>query len=315
MQEFTVTDNDAGQRFDKYLFKLLSQADRGLLYKQLRCKNILLNGKKAKGNEILKRFDSVKIFMADETIEKFSDARGRFLQEPELSDQCWKVVYEDRDLLAVDKPAGILSQKAAPSDVSMNEYLRAYLGGDGSTFTPSFCNRLDRNTSGLLLAGKTLNGTQQLSRMLRERSLQKYYLAVVVGHVKEAGLLDGCLKKEAATNQVTVVSDSADKKNRILTGYEPVAYHAGKNLTLLKVHLITGKTHQIRAHLASVFHPILGDAKYGVVSVNRKFHAKRQLLHAYEAVFPDGRVIRTPFPDDFIPFFNENDVCKGEKNG
>lgn len=308
MKIYTVDQNGAGQRFDKYLFKLFKNAPTGILYKQLRCKNITLNGKKAKGNEILVSGDSVCVFMSDETIARFSGENiSEGIAKADFSALC--VVYEDDNIILADKPAGVLSQKSAPDDVSMNEYLISYLLAHGMkkenliAFTPAFCNRLDRNTSGLMLGGKTLAGLQGLSGIIRNRSLEKYYLAAVCGAINESGRIEGWLRKDERANKVRVEEHEFAGSSKIVTEYEPIAHKGG--FTLLKLRLVTGRTHQLRAHLASIGHPILGDPKYGNRRFNSEYGIKRQLLHSYEVVFPDmegalsylsGKSFRTEIP-------------------
>lgn len=314
MKEFEIGKNEAGQRFDKYLFKLLKNAGSGLLFKQLRNKNIVLNGKKAKGSEILHEKDVVRVFMSDDTIAKFMGEEK--MQKIESTFEL-KVVYEDEDIILADKPAGVLSQKAGKDDVSMNEYLIDYLLKNGfdrnelRTFRPAFCNRLDRNTSGLMIGGKSLKGLQKMSEIIKDRSLSKYYLAIVKGSVDKPDRINGYLYKDEKNNKVSVFSDKKDGTTEIHTEYEPLQIK--NDMTLLKVKLITGKTHQIRAHLAGIGHPLLGDCKYGDVEFNNKYHAKEQLLHSYEVVFPDlpgfsmvsGKSIKTEYPSSFLPYFKE----------
>lgn len=212
-------------------------------------------------------------------------------------------------MLIINKPAGMLSQKAKPEDISANEYLIAYLLQSGAlnretlaTFKPSVCNRLDRNTSGLLIAGKTLKGLQEMSEALKERSTQKYYRCIVSGVLKEKTYLKGYLSKDEHTNKVTIYPKKPQISSieclPIETEYRPLAVANG--YTELEVHLITGRSHQIRAHLASIGHPIIGDTKYGIPKVNEKFRReqklKAQLLHAYRICFADGREVMAPVP-------------------
>ncbi len=288
MQQIIIEKNQSGQRFDKFLFKYFKDATSGFIYKMLRKKNITLNNKKSDGKEKLKENDIVKIFMADETIEKF---RGLFqieLPEPINLD----IVYEDENVIFINKKIGMLSQKSKENDVSLNEYVISYLVNEGKlsiedlkTFKPSVCNRLDRNTSGLIVAGKSLQGLQDMSKMFKERTLHKYYLAVVVGAINEPMKITGYLKKNNKTNKVTITNKTDGEY--IETYYEPVKVL--DDVTLLKVQLITGKTHQIRAHLSSINHPIIGDYKYGKKEINdiykKKYGIENQMLHSYQLTF------------------------------
>lgn len=288
MQQIIIEKNQSGQRFDKFLFKYFKDATSGFIYKMLRKKNITLNNKKSDGKEKLKENDIVKIFMADETIEKF---RGLFqieLPEPINLD----IVYEDENVIFINKRTGMLSQKSKENDVSLNEYVISYLVNEGKlsiedlkTFKPSVCNRLDRNTSGLIVAGKSLQGLQDMSKMFKERTLHKYYLAVVVGTINEPMKITGYLKKNNKTNKV-IITNKTDGEY-IETYYEPVKVL--DDVTLLKVQLITGKTHQIRAHLSSINHPIIGDYKYGKKEINdiykKKHGIENQMLHSYQLTF------------------------------
>lgn len=316
MKEFKIQTNEAGQRFDKYLKKLLKEATSSFIYKMLRKKNIVLNGKKADGTEKLAVGDEVKLFLSDETFDKFHGAKQNakvFDEYANIGGNNLSIVYEDEDILMINKPAGMLSQKARPEDISANEYIIAYLIQSKklseealSTFKPSVCNRLDRNTSGLLIAGKTLKGLQEMSAALKERnSVQKYYRCIVAGVLKEKTYLKGYLSKDEQTNKVSISktkpSDSNQEWLPIETEYRPIATANG--FTELEVHLITGRSHQIRAHLASIGHPIIGDTKYGSKAVNERFgkevRLRSQLLHAYRVTFADGREVIAPTPAQY----------------
>ena len=290
MKEIIVTPNEAGQRFDKLLGKYLNQAPKSFIYKMLRKKNIVLNGKKATGNEKLKEGDSVKLFLADETIEKFSKT------EIIETNETLELLYEDEHLLIINKPVGMLSQKADAKDESLVEHVISYLmkskqlsPEELQKFRPSICNRLDRNTSGIVVAGKSLIGLQRMGELFKNRSLKKFYRCLVVGAVKESQYIKGYLTKDEITNKVCILSKEEADALPIETEYKPV-WSNGK-ITLLEVHLITGRTHQIRAHLASEGHPIIGDYKYGNRSVNddykRRYNLESQLLHAYRLEFPN----------------------------
>ena len=206
------------------------------------------------------------------------------------------IVYEDSNVIFINKPAGMLSQKSVPSDVSLNEYLLGYLEKSGQwkqeeskAFRPSVCNRLDRNTSGLVICGKSMAGLQQMAALLKDRSLHKYYLCLVKGVMTESQHLEGYLLKDENSNQVKIFQKETEGAAHIITEYEPL-YTEGET-TLLKVTLVTGKSHQIRAHLSSIGHPIIGDPKYGERKVNaffRETHGiKNQMLHAWKLTFPE----------------------------
>ena len=378
MRILTVSKNEAGQRLDKLLAKYMKLAPKSFLYKMIRKKNITLNGKRCDGSERLAEGDEIKLFLSDETVEKFSAApileSGNLVavgEEKALSPtgkEKLDIIYEDDHILLVNKPAGMLSQKAVDTDVSLVEHVIAYLLDSGSltegelrTFRPSVCNRLDRNTSGLVAAGKSLAGLQMLSRVFKDRSLHKYYQCVVKGRLSEPQRITGFLMKDEKTNQVTVHEREVPESAEIVTEYEPLAVisagcgqagkdyvgqshvrqnfagqsyagqnfagqnsagqsYAGQNFagqtpaefTFLRVALITGRTHQIRAHLASIGHPIVGDPKYGDRRINemmrKQYGIRRQLLHSSEMVFPEmpepfaylsGRRFEAPLPQDF----------------
>ena len=301
MRELVVTKNEAGQRFDKYLLKYLNKAGTGFIYKMLRKKNIVLNGKKANGNEILSVEDNVKLYLSEDTIISFREDKKAGFANKSVNglDKKLDIIYEDDNVLLINKPCGILSQKAQKDDISINDIAVAYLlknnpGKEDITFIPSICNRLDRNTTGIIVVGKSLIGLQTMSKLFKDRTIHKYYLALVDGVIKENSLISGFLTKDSKTNKVSISKTEKKESDYIETYYEPIKYF--DNMTLLKVCLITGKTHQIRAHLSSIGHPILGDYKYGNNKLNetikKKYKVKSQLLHSYILEFPklDGEL-------------------------
>ena len=345
MREVRIGPNEAGQRLDKFLAKYMKEAGQGFFHKMMRKKNITLNGAKCTGAERVAEDDVVTLWLSEETIEKFRGAEQPVMPEKSrerkpsaalekhrspgkasggITGLRDRIIYEDDQLLVFDKPAGMLSQKARPEDVSANELLLEYLLDSGSitreelrTFRPSVVNRLDRNTSGLLLFGKTLPALQLLSEAVRERTIEKYYVTAVRGTVAEACEIRGWLRKDSEANQVRILErPETDEDKEIRTAWRPLK--TGKDATLLEVRLITGRTHQIRAHLASIGHPVLGDPKYGDRTVNetlRKYCGIRgQMLHACRLEMPElpapleglsGRSFTAPMPESFRKLFPE----------
>lgn len=355
MTELMISERDSGQRLNKFLMKYLDKAPSSFLYKMLRKKNIVLNGKRAKGDEILCADDNIKLFLSDETITKFRNCswegnneteqrerkmmRGRKSSQvsaqlkpnTDISPDRLQVLYRDADIMAVHKPVGVLSQKSKEDDYSVNEciidYCRKYGVLDSramQTFTPSVCNRLDRNTSGIILAGISLRGSQSLSGILRDRLADKYYYTVVAGELRELLHETAYIRRDSRTYISEVIDvdtyqslfdSEKDGKGymRIETEFVPLCHSAG--YTLLQVRLITGKSHQIRAHLGRLGYPVLGDTKYGSSAVNsimyERYHIRlrHHLLHAGLVRLPykdkDGReiTVRDPLP----PLFRQ--VC------
>ncbi|WP_031552900.1 RluA family pseudouridine synthase [Oribacterium sp. FC2011] len=358
MKELHISLNESGQRLDKLLHKYLSNANTSFIYKMLRKKNIVLNDKKAEGKEILKEGDSVKIYFSDETFaimtggkqgtgvtgtaEKDTTAAGAhensaakkdhktgipkksiYRITPEIRSELnllkQRVIYEDKHLLVIDKPAGWISQSDDSGNLSVNELCLMYLIEKGEltekqleTFKPSIANRLDRNTSGLILFGKTLPALQSLAELLRKRTAQKYYLAIVNGRLEEAKTIKGYLSKNEKLNKVVIKKERFENSSEINTAYEPLKIT--DRYTVLKVHLITGKTHQIRAHLSSIGHSIIGDPKYGDPKVNsyykKKYSLDHQLLHSWQLKFPEdlsgvleplaGKTLTAEPPKEFL---------------
>ena len=324
-----IEKKEEEKRLDKFLAKYMNEASKSFFYKMMRKKNITLNGKKCEGNEKLAEGDVVKLFLAEDTIEKFSSVQVQEVKKVDLD-----ILYEDDEIILVNKPAGMLSQKAKETDESLVEYLIDYLLGSGKlterglrAFRPSVCNRLDRNTSGIVAAGKSLAGLQMLSGVFKERSIHKYYQCLVSGEIRDVKTVDGWLLKDEKKNQVRILTEAEAKRfggrggdeepKRIRTKYEPIATDG--RFTLLKVTLLTGRSHQIRAHLASLGHPIVGDFKYGGVSkVNPSGRTvKYQLLHSYRLEFPklaepfvylSGRVFEAPLPGYFGSVLKETGI-------
>lgn len=326
MQSYQIKENEAGQRFDKFLHKFMPTAQNSFLYKMLRKKNIVLNGKKAEGKEMLSVGDVVSFYFSDETFTLFTGRTGDSTSDYEKAYKTLKgiqVIYENSHILILNKPAGILTQKAEKEDLSLNEWMIGYLlqkkkisSQELATFKPSVQNRLDRNTSGLVLCGISLAGSQLLSRLIKERSIDKYYYAIVAGQVTEQAEIKGYLTKDNRLNKVSIYKENQGG-SEIHTAYKPIGH--GDDFTCLNVKLITGKTHQIRAHMASIGHPLLGDVKYGEskTAIHAKYkkacNVKYQMLHAQRVVFPtlaepfsdiSGQSFTAPLPNQFLEVFS-----------
>lgn len=340
MRKIIVSKNDEGQRFDKYLFKYFSNVGSSFIYKMLRKKNIVLNSRKSDGKDLIKEGDIIEIYMAEETIEKFSnkDITADFttnngeVHKKEADKSAFDnlkmppVIYEDDNILLVNKPVGMLSQKAETSDVSANEVCLSYLLRKGDitdetlkSFKPSVVNRLDRNTCGILICAKTYIAANSLSAMLKDRTIHKYYKCIVKGKVEKPIKLEGFLSKDNDRNTVNVNKNSNGNDSRIVTVINPIESY--NNLSLLEIELITGKTHQIRAHLASIGHPIVGDYKYGDRKLNdaykKKYGIKAQLLCSYKLIFPEkvskleylqGKIFTIDVPDIYKKVFKDGNM-------
>lgn len=323
MKEVSIEKKDSGQRFDKFLKKYFPGASGGFLYKMLRKKNIILNGKKAAGDELLKKGDRITVFFSEETFEKMHSPKETpssnnlsFYQKAFRELKGIEVILELQDVIFLSKPAGILSQSNETGEPSLNDWLIGYLikkdeCQDLAVFKPSICNRLDRNTSGIVMCGKTYRGSRFLTDCIRNHLLTKKYLAIVEGipgtTFPVAGELKGYHKKNNNTNRVTITKEKTDEKAAFVhTIYRVISHDTTHSIA--EVELITGKSHQIRAHFASIGHPLAGDTKYGGHSYKGK---TQQILHAYQVIFPkfdeewkdlSNRVIEAVPPKEFRSF-------------
>lgn len=317
MKEIHIDSHYQSGRLDKFLRRLFVQATGGFVYKMLRKKNITLNDKKATGNEILKSGDIIRIYFSDETYEKLTatDDSVRIHYEKLSKIDCdVDIIFEDDEVIVAHKPKGMLSQKAEADDISINECLLAHLIKTGclsekdmAAFTPSVVNRLDRNTSGIIVFAKTYNAARVLTEWIREHQLKKSYRCIVCGDCRLEGRIKSFIKKDKSTNTVSVYDKDADDLQPIETIYRFIKGNG--RFTLVEAELVTGRTHQIRSQLAHFGYPILFDHKYGFEEYNNKFKKYEvlpgQLLHAYRVVFPDGREFTDDVPAVFEEIINE----------
>lgn len=290
MKELIIDKNESEQRLDRFLKKYLKEAPNSFIYKMIRKKNIKLNGKRAQIDTILAKGDTVQLYLSDETIEKF---RG----EDEIIKSTFKpkIVYEDNNIILMNKPVGILSHSEKKNSYdnmvdSMINYL--YLKGEYNpklekTFVPAICNRLDRNTSGIIIGAKNSQTLRLINEALRNNYIDRYYKTIAIGQIKEEKIIEGYLTKDGELNKVEVSKKEDEDSKEISTRIKPLITKS--EYSLLEIQLLTGRTHQIRAHLAYIGHPIIGDFKYGNRQINeyfkKEFGLKNQILHGYKVIF------------------------------
>ncbi|MDW5300656.1 MAG: RluA family pseudouridine synthase [Sedimentibacter sp.] len=276
MKEIIITKNEEGQRLDRFLKKYLNKANQSFIYKMIRKKNIKLNNAKTEPEEVLKVNDMVQLFLSDETIDKFREKKT--LNQADIH---FKTIFEDDNILVVNKPIGLSSQPDETSSRNLVDEIKVYLDAKEEnisfTFKPAVCNRLDKNTSGLVIAAKNYDTLKQTNKAIRERNIKKFYMAKVHGIINEDIELKDYLIKDEYKNMVKIVKDNQENAKSVVTYAHPIKTEG--NFTWVEVQIETGRAHQIRAHLSSIGHPVAGDKKYG-----KKDNEKHQVLHAYKLI-------------------------------
>lgn len=309
--KITITEAEQGQRVDKFIRRWIKEAPLSFIYKMFRQKDVKINGKKAKIDQILKAGDELDIYLKPNLLEQF---KKEYVPAPVKAD--FKIIYEDENILIADKPAGLLvhadenEHKINLANMFVNYLIKKgeYDPKKSYGFVPGPAHRLDRNTSGIVILGKNLTAMQELLRLFRERDqIEKEYLLLCVGQVAKSGRIDIPLKKDAAKGQVHRASLKEGGKTAI-TDYARVKQFS--DYALVKAKLITGRTHQLRVHFALIHHPIVGDGKYGDFKVNKEFSdiygLNYQFLHAgyFKFLKPTGplsylagKEFQSPLPD------------------
>ncbi|MGN1161836.1 MAG: RluA family pseudouridine synthase, partial [Candidatus Fimenecus sp.] len=286
MKSFIINKNDADQRLDKFISKTVPLLPKTLMYKYIRIKRIKINGKRAEISTRLNMGDTVDMYINDEFFEKAPEKYDFLKASKNLN-----IIYEDENIILCDKKVGVLSH---PDD---NEYIDTLIGrikrylyengeyqpDDENSFTPALVNRIDRNTGGIVIAAKNAETLRILNQKMKDRELHKFYLCIVHGELEQkSGTLAGYLVKDESKNKVTVSKNARTGAKEIRTKYKVL--DCDGNLSLVEVELLTGRTHQIRAHFASIGHPLLGDGKYGTNAQNKKYGYKKQFLYSYKLV-------------------------------
>ncbi len=289
LKSFKISKNDANQRLDKFISKAVPNLPGSLMYKYIRTKRIKVNSKRAQISTRLNEGDTVDMYINDEFFLK-SEHRYDFSGASKNID----IIYEDENIILADKKAGLLCH---PDDKEYIDNLIArikrYLYEKGeydpdseNSFTPALVNRIDRNTGGIVIAAKNAQSLKILNAQMKERNLKKTYLCVVHGVMeRKNGTLEGWLLKDEKKNKVKIFKKNVPGSKEIRTRYSVIENDYQNDLSLVEVDLLTGRTHQIRAHFASIGHPLLGDGKYGTNELNKKLGYKKQFLYSYKLKF------------------------------
>ncbi|MBO4309417.1 MAG: RluA family pseudouridine synthase [Clostridia bacterium] len=288
MRIINVNRNDAGQRLDKFLSKAVKGLPTSMMYKYIRLKKIKVNGSRAQPNDMLAEGDEIALYIRDEFFDSpEGDVEALFRIVPKID-----VLYEDPNILLLNKRPGVLvHEDASAGENTLILHVKAYLAQKGEydpraeqSFAPALCNRIDRNTGGIVIAAKNADALREMNEKIRNDEVRKFYYCVVHGRMpKREDTLRAYLKKNSADNLVSVSDEERSGWKEIITKYRLLADRQG--LSLLEVELVTGRTHQIRAHMAHIGHPLLGDGKYGVNRRDRERGYKYQALYAYRLAF------------------------------
>lgn len=317
MRSFTVNQNDGDQRLDKFVAKTARGIPMSLLYKYIRTKRIKVNGKRAQEKDVLRRGDVVEMYIPDEFFEENTGVEelGRVKKFPEI-------VYEDDNILLADKKPGVLVHTGDEGDPNRDGsaeretlifLLQAYLYQKGeydpakeNSFAPALCNRIDRNTGGIVILAKNAAALREMNEAIREGRTHKKYLCAVHGRTPYQATLNGYLSKDYQTRTVRVTERKQGNAREIVTAYRRLDYCPAHDLSLLEVELLTGRTHQIRAHMEYAGFPLLGEGKYGVNREDRKLGFRGQALYSWRVSFD--------FPSGALSYLNGKEFTVRTEN-
>ncbi len=320
MREFKINSNDAGQRLDKFVQKAVKGMPISLMYKAIRLKKIKVNRKRAEQKQILNEGDVVQMFLNEDLFsEKITDNELLSIKTD------LKIVYEDENLLICDKAPGILVHSGDGDGATSGDgdakdrntliyHIQAYLAqkgeyvpGNENSFSPALCNRIDRNTGGMVISAKNARTLRDVNERIKNNKITKKYLCAVHGSLpKKTDTLCDFLIKDSKNNKVRVLKNRVQGAKEIITKYKLISYNREKDISLVEIELITGRTHQIRAHMSSIGNPLLGDGKYGINEADRKQGYKHQALYSYKLIFEDA--------DDCLSYMNKKTVSVDENS-
>ncbi|MDR7857265.1 RluA family pseudouridine synthase [Tissierella sp.] len=290
MKEILIDKNESDQRLDRFLKKYFGEAPKGFIFKMIRKKNIKVNEAKANPETTIYEGDTIQLYLSDETIEKFITKKGEI-----RSKIIPNIIYEDNNIILINKPVGILSHGASKEfEENIVDSMISYLIQKGDfvprvekTFTPSICNRLDRNTSGIIIGAKNYQSLKSINEAVKNGHIRRFYKTIVKGIIKKEFTAEGYLTKDEDRNRVEVYEDDFDGSKKVVTNIKPLRNN--NEYSLLEIELITGRTHQIRGHLSSLGYPVIGDRKYGYREINNTFNENygldNQWLHGYKVEF------------------------------
>ena len=320
MREFTINSNDAGQRLDKFIQKTIKGIPVSLMYKSIRTKKIKVNRKRAEERQILNLGDTVQMFLAEDLFADKVTDNELLTITPKLD-----IIYEDENIILCEKAPGVLVHSGDGDGKTSGEgdaadrntliyHIQAYLAQKGeydpteeNSFAPALCNRIDRNTGGIVIGAKNAVALRAMNERIRDNKISKFYLCAIHGlPQKKSATLRDYLIKNNNTNTVKVLKNESRGAKEIITIYSVLDYNKAKNLSLTKIELVTGRTHQIRAHMSSIGHPLLGDGKYGSIEKDKRLGYKHQALYAYKLVF--GKA------EDELDYLNGKEFTAKTKN-